>query len=198
MGRERFSSSSLRIMMGMLDRGSRANPRTFISTHIGSSFPGTLAHERWHVVPHHIFHRLPAKAVGESLGDPDGNQFSGEIPASGIKVDNAVAAGPPGEVLGILPGDPVHQHLQDTPLEGATPLLHDFVRESQKLRKALGLYLLWHLVRVLCRRGPGTLGVTKGKHIIVLNRADKVEGLLKILLGFARKANDDVGGQGNP
>ena len=37
MGSERFSSSSRRMMIGMFDTGSRASPRTFISTHMDTS-----------------------------------------------------------------------------------------------------------------------------------------------------------------
>src|SRR5712691_5424479 len=115
MGSERFSSSSRRMMMGMLDRGSRASCFTFISRNMPSP-PASRLHRGGgqHAPLGTRAGELAAQAVGQRLGDQHRHDLAEETAAVGVEVHDSIAPRAPRGLVGILPRGAAHEDGQDS------------------------------------------------------------------------------------
>ena len=138
---------------------------------------------------------LAAKAVGQSLGDPDADDLAEEVLAAGVEVHHAVAARAAARLPRVLPGGAVHQHFHQVTLETAAALGTHAGRHLQHAAVAIRLHRLGHLFRHLRRRRAGAAGVAEGEDIVVPHRLHRGQRLLEVRLRLAGEPHDEIGGE---
>src|SRR5215468_661962 len=192
MGSERFSSSSRRMMIGMLERGSSANPLTFISSHMGV-LPLLDGAGSEYALPR--AGQLAAEAVRERPGNEHRHGAAHELAAVSVEVDHAIAAGASGDLVGILAGAAVHEHGHHPALEGAPALGAHALRHLEDPAVAPRLHLVGDLLGHVGGGRAGTARVTEGEDVVVAHALNRRHRLFEVRLRLPREAHDEVGGQ---
>ncbi len=138
--------------------------------------------------------------MGGRVGDLDGHHVTGaDRRGRPGEVDEPVVGGATGEAVRTVVL--LALALGDQDLQGAADLLlvllpGDLLLEGDQPVVALLDDGLGDLVVHLGGGGAGPLGVLEGEGVGEAGLADRVHGLLEVLLGLAREADDDVGRDG--
>src|SRR5438132_10966620 len=164
-GSDRLSSSSRRMMIGMLDSGSSASPRTFISTSMRS-----------------LLDQRPAQTVWHRLGDADAHEIADADPTPAVEVDHAVASRAARQLARIAPGGAVDHHFQLASLESAVLRRPHPLGHLKDTRVAVRFHVLGELGRHGGGRCARSARIAEGEDAVEAHALDHVGRLREVLL----------------
>src|SRR5438132_1126357 len=161
----RTTSSSRRMMIGMLDSGSSASPRTFISTNMRS-----------------LLDQRPAQTVRHRLGDANAHEIADADPTPAVEVDHAVASRAARELARVTPGGAVDHHFQLASLESAALRRPHPLGHLKDTRVAVRFHVLGELGRHGGGRCARSARIAEGEDAVEAHALDHVGRLREVLL----------------
>src|SRR5690606_5255855 len=137
---------------------------------------------------------LASKGVGEGGGDTHVNEMANHRGIISTEMDDTVVFRSPLQLTGVFLGRAFHQNTLFCSHHAPTDLMSILGNAVLENGQALLLDVFGGVVRQLRGGRARAAAVNKAKRGIKPNVMNQVHSLLEIFVGFAWKANDEVGG----